>query len=396
MTMQRVNEKTVVFLPWETIEVEAQQQILNTASMPFVFHHVAVMPDCHYGKGATVGTVLATKGAIIPAAVGVDIGCGMIAVRTPLTRSDIRDPARVRAGIERRIPMSAGRNNTRLTPSASSRVTALRQLAAETRATPDQYDRNWAMALGTLGGGNHFIELAEDTSGTVWLTLHSGSRGVGNKIGNHYIKAAQELCRKLNVSLPDRDLAYLPEDHPACAAYLRDLNWAQQFALHNRNEMMDRVLAEVSLAMYGDEHHQADIERQRINSHHNFTQQEQHFGETVWVTRKGAIKATRESWAMIPGSMGTRSYIVVGKENAMSFNSAPHGAGRRYSRTKARSLFTMDDLSRAMQGIEYRHAKVLLDEIPGAYKDIDEVINNARDLVDVKYVLKQFVNVKGD
>jgi tRNA-splicing ligase RtcB len=396
MTMEQVNDKTIVFLPWQTIEVEAQKQILNTASMPFVFHHVAVMPDCHYGKGATVGTVLATKGAIIPAAVGVDIGCGMIAVKTPLTRSDIRNPAAVRAGIERRIPMSAGKNNGRLTLSASARARTLRQLADDTRATPDQYDRNWTMALGTLGGGNHFIELAEDASGAVWLTLHSGSRGVGNKIGNHYIKVAQELCRKLNVSLPDRDLAYLPEDHPACAAYLRDLLWAQQFALHNRNEMMDRVLAEVSVAVYGDDDHQSQLELQRINSHHNFTQQEQHFGETVWVTRKGAIKATRESWAMIPGSMGTRSYIVVGKENAMSFNSAPHGAGRRYSRTKARSLFTMDDLSRAMEGIEYRHAKVLLDEIPGAYKDIDEVMNNAGDLVDVKYVLKQFVNVKGD
>jgi len=198
------------------------------------------------------------------------------------------------------------------------------------------------------------------------------------------------------VNLPDRDLAYLPEDHPACTAYLRDLNWAQQFALHNRNEMMDRVLTEVSLNVYGDESRRADLELQRINSHHNFTQQEQHFGETVWITRKGAIKATRESWAMIPGSMGTRSYIVVGKGNESSFSSAPHGAGRRYSRTKARSLFTMDDLSRAMQGIEYRHAKVLLDEIPGAYKDIDEVMNNASDLVDVKYVLKQFVNVKGD
>src|SRR3954447_10388269 len=396
MTMQRVNEKTVVFLPWETIEVEAQQQILNTSSMPFVFHHIAVMPDCHYGKGATVGTVLPTRGAIIPAAVGVDIGCGMIAVRTPLTRSDVPNHAAVRARIERPIPMSAGRNNTRLTPSASTRVNALRQLAADTRATPDQYDRNWTMALGTLGGGNHFIELAEDASGAVWLTLHSGSRGVGNKIGNHYIKVAQDLCRKLNVNLPDRDLAYLPEDHPACTAYLRDLNWAQQFALHNRNEMMDRVLTEVSLNVYGDESRRADLELQRINSHHNFTQQEQHFGETVWITRKGAIKATRESWAMIPGSMGTRSYIVVGKGNELSFSSAPHGAGRRYSRTKARSLFTMDDLSRAMQGIEYRHAKVLLDEIPGAYKDIDEVMSNASDLVDVKYVLKQFVNVKGD
>lgn len=394
--MQQVNDKAVVFLPWETIEPEAQNQILNTAKMPFVFKHVAVMPDCHYGKGATVGTVLATKDAIIPAAVGVDIGCGMIAVRTPLKRSDIPDSASIRTGIERRIPMSAGKNNLKLTATASERVNTLEQLAAATRATPDQFDKNWRLALGTLGGGNHFIELAEDTDGSVWLTLHSGSRGVGNKIGNHYIKVAQELCKKMRVELPDRDLAYLPEEHPAFAAYIRDLNWAQQFALHNRNEMMDRVLTEISFALHGEDGHQAECELQRINSHHNFTQKEHHFGQNIWVTRKGAIKATKDSWAMIPGSMGTRSYIVVGKEHAMSFHSAPHGAGRRYSRTKARQLFSMEDLRKAMDGIEYRHSKALLDEIPGAYKDIDQVMENAKDLVDVKYILKQFVNVKGD
>ncbi len=394
--MERVSDKVIVFLPWRNIEPEAQQQILNTASMPFVFKHVAVMPDCHYGKGATVGTVLATQGAIIPAAVGVDIGCGMIAVRTPLTRADIRDPAAVRAGIERRIPMSAGRNNSTLTASAATRVAALEQFATETRATPDQYDRNWRLALGTLGGGNHFIELAEDQAGAVWLTLHSGSRGVGNRIGSHYIKVAQELCRARQVTLPDRDLAYVTDDHPAFNAYLRDLHWAQQFALHNRNEMMDRVLAEVSRAVYGAAGREHELELQRINSHHNFTRQEEHFGEVAWVTRKGAIEARPDNWAMIPGSMGTRSYIVVGKGHPLSFCSAPHGAGRRYSRTKARGLFTMKDLERSMAGIEYRHSKVLLDEIPSAYKDIDEVMEHARELVEIKFVLKQFVNVKGD
>jgi tRNA-splicing ligase RtcB len=394
--MQRVNENIVVFLPWESIEPEAQQQILNTSTMPFVFKHVAVMPDCHYGKGATVGTVLATKSAIIPAAVGVDIGCGMIAVRTPLRRADIPDLGRIRAAIERRIPMSKGRNNAKLTATAAERADTLERLAKETKATPNQYDKNWKLALGTLGGGNHFIELAEDGDGTVWLTLHSGSRGVGNRIGTHYIRVAQELCRKTGVTLPDRDLAYLPEDHPAFNAYMRDLNWAQQFALHNRNEMMDRVLAEVSHTVYGADGHQADIDVQRINSHHNFTQPESHFGETVWVTRKGAIEARTTNWAMIPGSMGTRSYIVVGKEHPMSFHSAPHGAGRRYSRTKARALFKLEDLRDAMRGIEYRHANALLDEIPGAYKDIDQVMQNARDLVEVKFTLKQFINIKGD
>lgn len=394
--MQQVNDKTVVFLPWEAIEPAAQQQILNTARMPFVFKHVAVMPDCHYGKGATVGTVLATKGAVIPAAVGVDIGCGMIAVRTLLKRADIPDAAKVRAGIERRIPMSAGKNNPALTDTAAHRMQTLERLAKETKATPDQYDKKWKLALGTLGGGNHFIEIAEDGDGTVWLTLHSGSRGVGNKIGMHYIRVAQDLCKKSGVQLPDRDLAYLPEEHPAFTAYLRDLNWAQQFAFHNRNEMMDRVLAEVSAAVYGKDGHQAELEVQRINSHHNFTQQESHFGHRVWVTRKGAIEARQNDWAMIPGSMGTRSYIVVGKEHPMSFNSAPHGAGRRYSRTKARSLFKMDDLKAAMRGIEYRSSSELLDEIPAAYKDIDEVMEHAEELVEVKYILKQFINVKGD
>ena len=394
--MERVSDKVIVFLPWRNIEPEAQQQILNTASMPFVFKHVAVMPDCHYGKGATVGTVLATQGAIIPAAVGVDIGCGMIAVRTPLTRADIRDPAAVRAGIERRIPMSAGRNNSTLTASAATRVAALEQFATETRATPDQYDRNWRLALGTLGGGNHFIELAEDQAGAVWLTLHSGSRGVGNRIGSHYIKVAQELCRARQVTLPDRDLAYVTDDHPAFNAYLRDLHWAQQFALHNRNEMMDRVLAEVSRAVYGAAGREHELELQRINSHHNFTRQEEHFGEVAWVTRKGAIEARPDNWAMIPGSMGTRSYIVTGLENPMAFNSAPHGAGRRMSRTAARRQFTMGDLDQAMRGIEFRRSAVLLDEIPNAYKDIDEVMEHARDLVEIQYTLKQFVNVKGD
>jgi tRNA-splicing ligase RtcB len=396
MSMEKPAEKAVVFLPWTTIEPEAQQQILNTAKMPFVFKHVAVMPDCHYGKGATVGTVLPTNGAIIPAAVGVDIGCGMIAVKTPLTRSDVADPAAIRAGIERRIPMSAGKNNGKVAGTAIPRVKTLEDLAAQERVDPDQYDKNWRVGLGTLGGGNHFIELAEDTAGTVWATLHSGSRGVGNKIGNHFIKVAQDLCRKLSIDLPDRDLAYLPEDHPAFDAYMRALHWAQQFAFHNRNEMMDRVLTEVSHAVYGEGGHEAQLELQRINCHHNFTQRERHFGHEVWVTRKGAIQARKDMWAMIPGSMGTRSYIVVGKENEMSFHSAPHGAGRRYSRTKARALFNMADLSKAMEGIEFRRSQVLLDEIPGAYKDIDQVMEHAKDLVEVKYVLKQFVNVKGD
>ncbi len=391
--MERVNDKAVVFLPWNTIEAEAQRQILNTSAMPFVFKHVAVMPDCHYGKGATVGTVLATKGSIIPAAVGVDIGCGMIAVKTPLTRADIADPAAIRSGIERRIPMSAGNNNRTLSESAARRVRELESLATRDYSATDS---NWKLQLGTLGGGNHFIELATDESNAVWATLHSGSRGVGNKIGNLHIRRAQALAKASGTRLPDRDLAYLTEGTKEFDAYVRDVLWAQNFARLNRDEMMDRVMLELSYSVYGDASHVAELEVQRINCHHNFTQQEKHFGERVWVTRKGAIEARRGMWAMIPGSMGTRSYIVTGLDNPMAFSSAPHGAGRRLSRTAARKQYTMSDLDAAMRGIEFRRSSVLLDEIPSAYKNIDEVMAHAKDLVEIKYVLKQFVNVKGD
>jgi tRNA-splicing ligase RtcB len=391
--MYRLSDKAVLFAPPQSIEPEALKQIENTASMPFIFKHVAVMPDCHFGKGATVGTVLATKGSIIPAAVGVDIGCGMIAVKTPLQRNDIKDPAAIRAGIERRIPMSAGRNNRTLTDTARARVEELKGLA---RRDYSAIDPNWQLALGTLGGGNHFIELATDESGAVWATLHSGSRGIGNKIGNLYIRKAQELAKASRVTLPDRDLAFLDEGTREFTDYVRDLQWAQQFAKLNRDEMMDRVLIELSHSLYGDSTHVTELEAQRINCHHNFTQLEEHFGQKVWVTRKGAIEARRGMWAMIPGSMGTRSYIVTGLENPMAFNSAPHGAGRRMSRTQARKTFTMGDLDAAMRGIEFRRSSVLLDEIPSAYKNIDEVMDNAKALVEIKYVLKQFVNVKGD
>jgi tRNA-splicing ligase RtcB len=391
--MYQLNDKAVLFLPPDTVEASALRQIENTSSMPFVFKHVAVMPDCHFGKGATVGTVIATKGAIIPAAVGVDIGCGMVAVKTNLGRGDVKDPARIREGIERRIPMSAGRNNKTLTPTAAARVADLKALA---RKDYDGVDPAWPLALGTLGGGNHFIEIAADEHGAVWVTLHSGSRGVGNKIGNLHIKKAQQLAVKERIQLPDRDLAYLVEHTPAFDEYVADLRWAQEFARLNRDEMMDRAMTVVSHAVFGAPDRGAELEVQRINCHHNFSQVETHFGEEVWVTRKGAIEARRGMWAMIPGSMGTRSYIVTGLANPLAFNSAPHGAGRRYSRTAARKQFTMKDLESAMDGIEFRHAQALLDEIPSAYKDIDDVIENAKSLVEVRHTLRQFINIKGD
>jgi tRNA-splicing ligase RtcB len=389
----RLTDKAVLFLPPATVEPEALKQIENTASMPFIYKHVAVMPDCHYGKGATVGTVLATKGAIIPAAVGVDIGCGMIAVKTPLKRDALTGLAALRAGIERRIPMSVARGNNKIVATAAPRIAELERLATRDYSA---IHSNWKLQLGTLGGGNHFIELATDEDDTIWATLHSGSRGIGNKIGNLHIRKAQQETATKGVSLPDRDLAYLEEGSTAFADYIRDLAWAQEYARLNRDEMMDRVMMVLSEAMYGTPDRTRELEVQRINCHHNFTQVEEHFGERVWVTRKGAIEARRGMWAMIPGSMGTRSYIVTGLENPMAFNSAPHGAGRRYSRTMARKLFTMADLDRAMDGIEFRRSKELLDEIPSAYKDIDEVMEHAKSLVAVQHVLKQFLNVKGD
>lgn len=390
--MERLNDKVVLFLPAADIEAQALKQIRNISEMPFTFKHVAVMPDCHVGRGATIGTVIATKGAVIPAAVGVDIGCGMIAVKTALLRRDLSDLKSLREGIEQRIPMSAGRFNTSVSPSARARIQELRTLAGARNLNKEFGTRAWELELGTLGGGNHFIEVCVDETDRIWLTLHSGSRGIGNKIATFYIKAAQRLMSALHINLPDHDLAYLPETHEQFQRYLIDLQWAQRFALLNREEMMDRLIAEVETHVAAG----TQIELERINCHHNFTQIERHFGEDVWVTRKGAVQARRGQKAMIPGSMGTRSYIVAGLQNPMSFDSAPHGAGRRYSRTKAREKFTLADLQQSMQGIEFHAKAAFIDEIPGAYKDIDEVMNNARELVVIEHTLKQIVNVKGE
>lgn len=388
--MYNHSDKVITFIPPENIEAAALQQIENTAKLPFLYKHVAVMPDTHFGKGATVGTVLATKGAICPAAVGVDIGCGMIAVRTNLKKAELPDLHNIRTGLERRIPMGAGKFNHKTQETTKAKIETLRAMAGI--ETADTLSTNWPDQLGTLGGGNHFIELCVDEEDTVWLTLHSGSRGVGNKIANHYIKIAQEHAIKNFIELPDIDLAYLVEGTEEFENYQRDLHWAQEFARLNRDEMMDRFIEEVRRGV-GQE---TSIEVERINCHHNFTQMENHFSQNVWITRKGAIEATEGKMAMIPGSMGTRSYIVKGLGCNMSFNSAPHGAGRRFSRGEARKRYTMEDFDKAMVGIEHRRADVLLDEIPQAYKDIDEVMENAKELVEIKYTLKQILNCKGD
>lgn len=392
--MYNINDKIITFIPPESIEPEAVQQIKNTASMPFVFHHVAVMPDTHFGKGSTVGTVLPTINAVIPAAVGVDIGCGMISVKTSLRKEQLTDLHKIREGIERRIPMSAGKFNSKITDSAQKRIDELQSLAGDVDVNKLFGTTSWESQLGTLGGGNHFIEVCLDENEDVWVTLHSGSRGIGNKIGMYYIKKAQELCEKMLIQLPDRDLAYLPQGTEYFDEYLKWVNWAQKFALLSREEMMDRVLTEISYDT-GKEG-VIDFELERINCHHNFTQIENHFGKNIWITRKGAIQAKLGMKGMIPGSMGTRSYIVSGLENKMAFHSAPHGAGRKMSRTKAKEKFTMEDFDKAMVGIEHRRQDVLLDEIPGAYKDIDEVMENAKDLVKIEHTLRQIINVKGD
>lgn len=392
MTREHLS-KTLV--SWASIlEEKTRAQAQATASLPFVFPHVALMPDAHLGKGATVGSVIPTLGTIIPAAVGVDIGCGMIAVRTQWTADEVRaagELSRLRRAIEAAVPLSAGVSNRRLTTSAAARVAGLEEAAGKARFEPDQYTGSWRLQLGTLGSGNHFIEVTADETGTVWLFLHSGSRGIGNKIAQHHIAVAAQLARRYWISLPDPDLAYLAEGTDEFWAYVRELRWAQEFARLNREEMMDRVVAAIA------EHMGADVvEAERVNCHHNFTEREHHYGKNVWVSRKGAIRARAGEPGLIPGSMGTASYVVVGKGDPVSLCSSPHGAGRSHSRSAARRLFTREQLREAMAGIEYRDTDAFLDEIPAAYKDIDQVMADAADLVEVRHVLHQLVNVKGD
>jgi tRNA-splicing ligase RtcB len=393
--VERLSDK---LLNWASIlDEQARLQAERTASLPFVRPHVALMPDAHLGKGATVGSVLPTEGAIIPAAVGVDIGCGMIALRTPWSADDVRGRgplAPLRGDIERAVPLSAGKYNKRLTDSAKARVAQLEEYGEElgvlgsvTATAP-----NWPMQLGSLGSGNHFIEVTADEQRRVWLFLHSGSRGVGNKIASKHIAIAQERARRERLDLPDRDLAWLDEGTAEFDRYIAELRWAQRFALLNREEMMDRVAACLATHMRAD----VTPELERINAHHNFTQRETHDGLELWVSRKGAIQAKRGQAGLIPGSMGTASYVTSGLGNPLALESAPHGAGRAYSRSKARKTFTRAQLDEAMAGIEWRHSDVFLDEIPSAYKPVDVVMEDAKDLVEIRHTLRQLVNVKGD
>ncbi len=377
------------------------EQAKETASMPFVHPHVALMPDAHVGKGSAVGTVIPTLGAVIPAAVGVDIGCGMIAARTKYTSDDVAELplSGLRSSLEAAIPMSKGGYNDRLGrfEFTAERIEALERQAesggAESGGVDLKHSPNWRLQLGTLGGGNHFIELCLDNNDHVWMFLHSGSRGVGNKIANRHIKVAQKLMAQFWIKLPNADLAYLPQGTREFTCYIRELKWAQAFALANRAEMMDRFRQVLAEHMNDDPD---GIEVDRVNCHHNYSTVEQHGGKDVWITRKGAINANKGVRAVIPGSMGSRSYVVTGLGNRASLCSAPHGAGRRFSRTEARRRFTADDLAQAMRGIEYRHGEAWIDEIPSAYKDIDVVMEDARELVSIDFELRQILNVKGE
>jgi tRNA-splicing ligase RtcB len=397
MTIHQLDRK---LYNWASIiEPDTRTQAEMTAGMPFVHPHLALMPDAHLGKGATVGSVIPTDRAIIPAAVGVDIGCGMIAVRTQWTEDQVRAAGSLttlREDIESRIPLSAGKYNSDMTRDSRPREYYLRRVWEDACAkhgapNPDWYAPNWNLQLGTLGSGNHFIEITVDEEARVWAFLHSGSRGIGNKIAQHHIKVAREQMKKWWIDLPDPDLAYLVEGTPEFDRYIAELKWAQEFARLNRQVMMDRTLSALSLHM--------GIEAERVeevNCHHNFTQREHHHGRNLWISRKGAISAREGELGLIPGSMGTASYVVEGLGNPMSFCSAPHGAGRNFSRSRARKEFTHEQLREAMQGIEYRDTDAFIDEIPQAYKPIDQVMEDASDLVRIRHTFHQIVNVKGD
>lgn len=378
-------------------EEEAVKQIRNMANMKFIFSHVAVMPDAHWGMGATVGTVIATSGAIIPAAVGVDIGCGMCAVRLNFKVDSLGGDARLkelRHSIERSIPVGHNSN-----AEASGRVV---EVYADLMTLPHTFDNplycGAANQIGTLGGGNHFIEVCRDLEDNAWIMLHSGSRKIGKTLADVHIDKAKGIMKDYFIELPDPDLAYLAQDTGEFKDYLKDLMWCQAYAKANRQEMMLRVLKDVNFHVFGDTAKSMDpldMVTFRVDCHHNYTTHENHFGRNVWVTRKGAVSAKRGEYGIIPGSMGTRSFIVEGLGNADSFNSCSHGAGRRMSRKKAREQFTEKDLAEQTAGVECRKDADVVDEIPNAYKDIQEVMDNQADLVKPVYELKQILCVKG-
>lgn len=398
ITLNKARVPVKVFT--QDVEHDALQQLLNVAQLPIVHGHVAAMPDVHHGIGATVGSVIPTKQAIIPAAVGVDIGCGMNAVRLTLQSKDLPDNlAKLRSAVEARVPVGFNQH-------ASDKVRGSSH-ARQGRVLDDRLDKivgkhpgvmkmqrrfaqTWICQLGTLGGGNHFIELCLDEEQRVWVMLHSGSRGVGNVFGRYFIDAARKDMRRHQVNLPDRDLAYFSEGSDLFDDYVEAVDWAQDYALLNRSMMMKLVLDALAPHLPPFK-----LDGEAINCHHNYVAVEHHFGEKLFITRKGAISAQEGQLGIIPGSMGAKSFIVRGKGNPESFCSCSHGAGRRMSRTEAKRRFNRFDLAKQTEGVECRKDGGVVDEIPAAYKDIDEVMANQSDLIDVVHTLKQVMCIKG-
>jgi len=385
----------------DDIDHAALQQLLNIASLPIVHPHVAAMPDVHAGIGATVGSVIPTQSAIIPAAVGVDIGCGMNAVRTTLTASQLPDNlARLRSAIEAAVPVGFGQHawdkvrgsaHARVGRPLNDRLDVIVGKHGGIMKMQSKFTQTWICQLGTLGGGNHFIELCLDERDRVWVMLHSGSRNIGNRIGEAAIATVRRLAERDDVHLPDRDLAWLTEGSAEFDRYVGGLRFAQDYAALNRDVMLF-IVVEV-LAHFFER--PIAVEESAVNCHHNYADIEEHFGRRLWITRKGAVSAGRDELGIIPGSMGTRSFIVRGKGNAASYRSCSHGAGRRMSRSEARRRFTRADIVEQTAGVECRKDAAVVDELPAAYKDIDAVMAAQSDLVDVVHTLKQVLCVKG-
>ena len=378
------------------IDQDSIEQLTKMAQLQFIHSHIAVMPDVHVGKGATVGSVIPTKHAIIPAAVGVDIGCGMNAIRLKLKSSQLPDNlSSLRHAIERKVPVGFDLHkqvkakastltplDKRLQPIISKHPGLVRMLR--------KFDMTWQKQLGTLGGGNHFIELCLDENQDVWIMLHSGSRGLGNVIGTYFIELAKKEAQHRFGHVPDKDLSYFAEGSASFDDYVEAVEWAQAYAYENRREMMRLILEAIRPLLPSFQ-----LTKEAINCHHNYVSQEQHDGEDLLITRKGAIRAGKDELGIIPGSMGARSYIIRGKGHPDSFCSCSHGAGRKMSRNKAKHLFNQQDLIQQTQGIECRKDVGVIDEIPAAYKDIDQVMAHQSDLIEVVHTLKQVLCIKG-
>jgi tRNA-splicing ligase RtcB len=380
------------------LEPTARRQLENVSMLPIVHGHIAAMPDVHAGIGATVGSVIPTKAAVIPAAAGVDLGCGLNAVQLSLHANDL--PAslgRIRSAIEHAVPVGfethGDKRDAEREKGAKALQAGLKRIVTENpkiATMQKDFQATWVKQLGTLGGGNHFIEMCLDEDRNVWVMLHSGSRGIGNAIGRHFIEQARREMERQDVHLPDRDLAWLAEGTPAFEQYVDAVHWAQDYALENRREMMRAILAAIAPHLPPFR-----IVGEAIQCHHNYVAREKHFGENLYVTRKGAISAREGEMGIIPGSMGARSFIVRGRGSEESFQSCAHGAGRRMSRTQAQKTFTPRDVAEQTQGVVCRKDSGVVDEIPGAYRNIDEVMANQGDLVETVHTLKQVICVKG-